>query len=481
MSRTTINVLMCCILGTFLVALSCATGEKQPKTQAGDDSLVSAVNAGDAEAVKRLLRHGANPNIFDSKGSSPLAAACYKGDMEIVKILLNNKADPNGKDPQYQTTALHAAASAGKPEVVKLLLDNAANVNARTTPDGTTPLFAALMKDSNIAVIRLLIEAGADVNAQHQIGLTALMMASAKGYSDVVTVLLKSGADPAIKSSTGGTALSYALDKGHDKVAEILRRDGSAVKGGPDAQTPISEFRWIDGYLEKEYMEVGAVDEADGIPGMFDKCVAVSTTILEDKSGYIRANGVGDSKGKWRNWSGVGTFSNLNVPDGGVIVYVKIKGKTISFKFSEGDRRSSEVLHNILADRIKTIDQRYPPLSEKQFERVSKIRNTFEFLNPQPMDSFIWRYRRAEDPEEKITIHEAMAKTLAEYSTGKDLSVDEKKELLTIIEKGVNSGPDEAIRSLELKTFTEAQAREILAILGNKLSNNAAPKKQISE
>ena len=128
------------------------------------------------------------------------------------------------------------------------------------------------------------------------------------------------------------------------------------------AQTPDSDFKWVDGYLEKYYSESCAVNEVDGIPGMFDKCVAVNTIILGKDSagfitGYIRVNGVGDSKGNWRNgltnWSGVGTFANLNVPDGGILVYVKIKGNTIGFKVGNGDRQSSEVLHNILADRIK--------------------------------------------------------------------------------------------------------------------------------
>lgn len=236
-----------------------------------------------------------------------------------------------------------------------------------------------------------------------------------------------------------------------------------------------TEFRWADGYLEKDYTEAGAVGEADGIPGMFDKCVAVSTTMLDNNSGYIRANGIGDSKGNWRHWSGVETFPDLNIPEGGTVVCVKIRGKTIGFKVGEGDRRSSEILHMILAERIKTMEQRYPHLSDQQIERVSKIRDAFVFIETEPLDSFIWKYRRAKDPERKIAIHEAIAGTLSEYTAGKTLSVDAKKEMLTIMTEGVNSSPDKAIASLKLKAFKESEAREILGMLAAKLQSKAPP------
>jgi len=86
--------------------------------------------------------------------------------------------------------------------------------------DMTTLLCAA--KISHAGQIRVLLEAGADVNGINIHGNTALMIAAGLGHLDKVKVLVKHGADTSL-TCNHGTALDVALQQGQDHVVEFLR------------------------------------------------------------------------------------------------------------------------------------------------------------------------------------------------------------------------------------------------------------------
>jgi ankyrin repeat protein len=73
------------------------------------------------------------------------------------------------------------------------------------------------------SVVRLLLEHGADINAQNQIGRTPLHWASIKGALEVVRLLLEHGSDVEVEDYDGKTALEFAADGGHGEVVESLR------------------------------------------------------------------------------------------------------------------------------------------------------------------------------------------------------------------------------------------------------------------
>ena len=153
---------------------------------------------GEAAVAERLLDAGADPNAPLLLGETPVMTASRAGNIEVVRLLLAKGADPNARAAREQTALMWAAAQR-HPEVVETLLANGADVHARSgtwqelfqwgtggdVPEdlkvwiemgGLTPLlFAARAGD--LAVTKVLVAGGADVNDQTASGISATTMA----------------------------------------------------------------------------------------------------------------------------------------------------------------------------------------------------------------------------------------------------------------------------------------------------------------
>lgn len=136
-------------------------------------------------------------------------------------------AEKSGSAPEnQQATALFAVIRAGKRPAVTAMLDNATLVGVVDTHGSTPLLHAALLADA--AMMRLLIERGADVNAANHDGITALMWAA--GDADKVHLLLEKGAKVNARSALGRTPLLIAATyAGNAKVVRLLIKNGASV------------------------------------------------------------------------------------------------------------------------------------------------------------------------------------------------------------------------------------------------------------
>jgi len=123
---------------------------------------------------------------------SPIHKAAFDGNIKEANILLQQGVDVNEPGPINRTPLMFT----NKPDVVKLLLDRGANVNAQDS-NGFTALHFAVY-DSNIPVIKILIEYGADVNIipdkpyhfdNKYECLSPLKLAEKKGNTQIVQML----------------------------------------------------------------------------------------------------------------------------------------------------------------------------------------------------------------------------------------------------------------------------------------------------
>ena len=233
-----------------------------------------AVKKGRAPAIRRLIESGADVNAQSLLGDTPLVVAARNGDAAVVRILLDAGAEAtttalkactstqavnafaaSGIAEACQKEALASAArgSVGTRDKLKMLLDGGLDVNARDA-DGNTalveiakfaahvpspgsleadvapgvadPMFRRMQDGIYSSVVHVLLQAGADVNAQCSMGYTALMWSARWGTVGIARELLAGGADVHARNKEGLKATDIALAAGNTDVVNALADRG---------------------------------------------------------------------------------------------------------------------------------------------------------------------------------------------------------------------------------------------------------------
>ncbi|XP_053317992.1 protein phosphatase 1 regulatory subunit 12A [Spea bombifrons] len=222
---------------------------KRKKTKVKfDDGAVflAACSSGDSEEVLKLLDRGADINYANVDGLTALHQACIDDNLDMVKFLVENGASINQPDNEGWIP-LHAAASCGYLDIAEYLISRGANVGA-VNSEGDTPLDiaeeepmeellqnevnrqgidveAARKEEERIMLrdARQWLNSGHINDARHpKSGGTALHVAAAKGYAEVLKLLIQAGYDVNIKDFDGWTPLHAAAHWGKEEACRIL-------------------------------------------------------------------------------------------------------------------------------------------------------------------------------------------------------------------------------------------------------------------
>lgn len=215
----------------------------------GTTALHWAAHYDDLDTVKALIAAGANAKTVNRYGITPLSEACQNGNAEMIALLLRAGADVNAPHAEGETP-LMTAARTGNPEALKVLLDAGAQVNAAEEWRGQTPLMWAAAEGHTEAV-KMLLAHGALINAKSKVfdftalrpkagsvgmnfprgGFTALLFAARQGHFDAVKVLTEAGAEVNLPEPDGTTATLMAIINFHYDIAAYLLEHG----GDPNA------------------------------------------------------------------------------------------------------------------------------------------------------------------------------------------------------------------------------------------------------
>jgi uncharacterized protein len=262
--------------------------------------LVFAVRANDLESVKTLLAAGADVNQVTRYGWSPLLVATQNRYYQLASYLIDNGANPNltnkgGWSPLYLAIDNRNIEGGDyplrKPDAdpltfIKTLIAKGADVNWRVQEstwyrtvftsqwvheDGATAFWRAA-QSSDLEVMKLLLEHGADPNISTNVGVSPLQVAAGIGWVEGITyqwskdanieavkMLLKLGNDPNGHAETGRTALHGAAHKGATEVIQLLVDAGAELdkrdygQTGNDAGGRLAFHRYLP------------VDYADGL------------------------------------------------------------------------------------------------------------------------------------------------------------------------------------------------------------------------
>jgi len=152
-------------------------------------------------------------------GNDILQAAAT-GHLGGVRHLLRTVPGAVAATNRGGATALHCAADEGHAEICRVLLAAGADVDARAE-EGSTPLHYAAYK-GHVETVKLLLEAKASVTVKDNQGSTPLHYAAYKGHVETVKLLLEAKASVTVKDNQGQTPLDHARRKGHDEVVKIL-------------------------------------------------------------------------------------------------------------------------------------------------------------------------------------------------------------------------------------------------------------------
>lgn len=205
----------------FIKTLLIAGADPNTAGANGTTALMAACTAhmvGVSGNVRVLLEAGAEVNAEDGNGWTPLMIAanyCLVDIVDTVRMLIDAGGDVDARN-YVAATPLIIAASHGCPRVVRVLLDSGADVNA-VSDHGNTALYMAAGEDSKLGTetVKLLIEAGADVNVKRPDWQdTALMTAVQFGAPETVRLLLEAGADSQATDSKGRLSLTFARERG---------------------------------------------------------------------------------------------------------------------------------------------------------------------------------------------------------------------------------------------------------------------------
>lgn len=120
------------------------------------------------------------------------------------------------------------AVEEGNIQKVKSLLDKGADPNA-TDDFRNTPLFIALFERHGEPMIKILVEAGANINGSNNNGFPFIVSAASDNEIDDVKILLKYGANPNVLEHDSGTALGYASAMGFEGVVKTLLDGGADI------------------------------------------------------------------------------------------------------------------------------------------------------------------------------------------------------------------------------------------------------------
>jgi ankyrin repeat protein len=239
--------------------------------------LMYAARQGATNAARALAETGANLNLTDPDGTSALVLAIINAHYDLAAMLIDKGADANVVDTSGMA-ALYAAVdmntldeTPGRPapkstdrlsavDLVARLLDRGANPNAQLAAPliervhnngdaalgaGATPLMRAAKK-GDLAIMRVLLDRGADVNVAMKNGATALMFVSGRGglgrfgvydakraseaeFVEAAKLCLQHGAKVNVIDAAGQTAMHSAAAQRGDAFIEFLADNGARL------------------------------------------------------------------------------------------------------------------------------------------------------------------------------------------------------------------------------------------------------------
>lgn len=186
--------------------------------------MIETAGRGDVAAVARLIARGADVHAADKRGVTPLIAAAYQNQVDVARLLIDAGADVNTQDNTRQSAYL-ISTSEGYLELLRLTLAAGADVRSLDNYNGTGLIRAA--DRGHVEIVEELLATEIDVDHVNRLGWTALLEAIILGdggprHTEVVRLLVEAGADVGLSDGNGASPLAHARERGYGDMVRIL-------------------------------------------------------------------------------------------------------------------------------------------------------------------------------------------------------------------------------------------------------------------
>jgi ankyrin repeat protein len=269
-------------------------------------ALYLAIVNGSPAIVQMLLEKGADPNLARQDGETPLMTAARLGQVDTIKMLLEHGAQVNAREKKFQQTALMWAA--GHPDAVHVLIDHGADVHARSK---TWDITATIYTPTTSTIGKTGIPWNNDgTYTSKQGGQNAIHFAVQKHDTESVRMLLDAGVDVNTPSADGTTPLLAALYKWDPLGKEFVGGKGAPAPSGSSARFG------ADLAMARLLLDRGAnvkVTDGAGYTPLHGAALAVAivTTAGRDRSAY----GGGRAVRNKRRATKLATNSSINLDE----------------------------------------------------------------------------------------------------------------------------------------------------------------------
>jgi ankyrin repeat protein len=170
-----------------------------------------------APGIRTALKAGEDPNALNDDGDSPLMVALKNESYAAAGVLAEHPGTEIDLANKVGETPLMMAALKGQTELCRKLIARGAKLER----SGWTPLHYAASGEQ-IAVVRLMLDSGAEIDSRSPNRTTPLMMAARYGAEDMVVLLLARGANAALRNDRDLTAFDFATTAGREELAKRI-------------------------------------------------------------------------------------------------------------------------------------------------------------------------------------------------------------------------------------------------------------------
>ncbi|SOZ40221.1 ankyrin repeat domain-containing protein [Cupriavidus neocaledonicus] len=196
---------------------------------APEQQLREAAARGDAAQVSALLAQGASIDARDAQGRTALLLATHHNRVQAARVLIDAGADVNAQDAIHDSPYLYAGAR-GLNEILRLTLAHGADLRSTNRYGGTALIPAA--ERGHVETVRMLIAAGVAVDHVNRLTWTALLEAIILGnggaaHTEIVRLLVQAGANVNLADGDGVTPLQHARQRGYWQIEQILAAAGA--------------------------------------------------------------------------------------------------------------------------------------------------------------------------------------------------------------------------------------------------------------